>query len=101
MLPTLSAMTRDVSPSLAGCELSFVDRSRIDPERAAAQHQDYRNALHALGCKLIALPMLPDLPDAFVVDDIAELLNEVVFITRVEAITLRGKTSPFTSQLPL
>ena len=28
------AITRDVSPSLAGCELSFVSRTAIDMDRA-------------------------------------------------------------------
>ncbi len=90
---TSIAMTRDVSPSLANCELSFVDRSPIDPERAAAQHHDYRNILRALGCKLIALPMLTDMPDAVFVEDMAVVLDEVAIITRAGAPSRRGESA--------
>ncbi|MEO6138745.1 MAG: arginine deiminase-related protein [Luteimonas sp.] len=89
---TLIAMTRDVSPSLANCELSFVDRGPIDPERAAAQHQDYRNALRALGCKLLELPMLPEMPDAVFVEDMAVVLDEVAIVTRAGATSRRGES---------
>ncbi len=90
---TLIAMTRDVSPSLADCQLSFVDRSPIDHERAAAQHHAYCEALRALGCKLIALPMLPEMPDAVFVEDMAVVLDEVAIITRAGA-TSRREESP-------
>ncbi len=91
-MPAFIAMTRDVSPSLMDCELSFVERSPIDPERAAAQHQDYRNALRALGCKLIALPMLTDMPDAVFVEDMAVVLDEVAIITRAGARSRHGES---------
>ncbi len=90
---TSIAMTRDVSPSLANCELSFVDRITIDSERAAAQHHAYRDALRALGCKLVALPMLPDMPDAVFVEDMAVVLDEVAIITRAGASSRRGESA--------
>jgi dimethylargininase len=93
VMHTSIAMTRDVSPSLANCELSFVDRGPIDPERAAAQHQVYRDALRALGCKLIALPMLQDMPDAVFVEDMAVVLDEVAIITRSGAPSRRGESA--------
>ena len=93
VMHTSIAMTRDVSPSLANCELSFVDRSPIDHERAAAQHGAYRDALRALGCKLIALPMLPDMPDAVFVEDMAVVLDEVAIITRSGASSRRGESA--------
>ena len=43
-----TAITREVSPALAACELSFVERSPIDVARAQAQHADYCRALEAL-----------------------------------------------------
>ncbi|HEY6893896.1 MAG TPA: hypothetical protein VI258_07000, partial [Rhodanobacteraceae bacterium] len=59
------AITRDVSPSLGECELSFVERVAIDVGRAAAQHAEYRRALAALGCEVIALAAEDALADAF------------------------------------
>lgn len=98
-MPTFIAMTRDVSPDLANCELSFVDRSRIDPERAAAQHHAYRAALHALGCKLVTLPTLAELPDAVFVEDMALVLDEVAIITRAGAPSRRGESASVTDAL--
>ncbi len=72
---TMMAITRDVSPSLAGCELSFVPRAAIDIERAVAQHHAYRDALTAVGCRVIALPAKPDMPDAVFVEDVAIVLD--------------------------
>ena len=58
------AITRDVSPSLAACELSFVPRMPIDIERAIAQHTHYCRALRMLGCDIVSLAALDDMPDA-------------------------------------
>jgi len=85
------AMTRDVSPSLAGCELSFVPRAAIDIERAVAQHHAYREALTALGCRVIALPAQPDMPDAVFVEDVAIVLDEVAILTRPGAPSRRAE----------
>ena len=90
---TLIAMTRDVSATLANCELSFVDRSPIDDQRASTQHHAYRDALRELGCKLIALPMLPDMPDAVFVEDMAVVLDEVAIITRAGAPSRRAESA--------
>ncbi|HKE49661.1 MAG TPA: dimethylargininase, partial [Rhodanobacteraceae bacterium] len=65
------AITRDVSRSLADCQLSFVERTPIDIERAAEQHAAYRRALEACGCRVIALPAEHALPDAVFVEDVA------------------------------
>jgi len=76
------AITRDVSPSLAGCELSFVPRSPIDIERAVAQHEAYRDALRALGCTVVALPAQQAMPDAVFVEDVAVVFDEIAVMTR-------------------
>jgi len=34
----LTAITRDVSPSLGDCQLTHLDRAPIDVEQARAQH---------------------------------------------------------------
>ena len=51
-----TAITREVSPALADCQLSFVERDAIDVERARAQHAAYCAALEGLGCRVLELP---------------------------------------------
>ena len=48
-----TAITREVSPALAACELSFVPRAPIDVGRAQAQHDAYCAVLESLGCGVI------------------------------------------------
>ena len=79
---TLVAITREVSASLGDCALSFVQRSAIDVGRAIAQHEGYRQALSALGCRVVALPAQEMLPDAVFVEDVALVLDEVAVVTR-------------------
>jgi dimethylargininase len=43
------AVTRGVSPALARCELTFLEREPIDYARAVTQHAAYERALEALG----------------------------------------------------
>ena len=85
------AITRPVSSSLAGCELSFVSRTAIDVERAQAQHRDYCRALAATGCSVIQLPAEPDMPDAVFVEDTAIVLDELAVMTRPGAVSRRGE----------
>jgi dimethylargininase len=76
------AITRDVSASLADCELSFVDRNPIDIAKARAQHHAYRQALESLGCKVLSLPAQDAMPDAVFVEDVAVVLDELAIVTR-------------------
>ncbi len=85
------AITRDVGPGLAGCELSFVERSAIDVARAAAQHAGYCRALESLGCQVLALPAEPALPDAVFVEDVALVLDEIAILTRPGAASRRDE----------
>ncbi len=90
---TLVAITREVGPSLAGCELSYVPRAPIDAVRAAAQHRAYRDALATLGCRVIALPAEAALPDAVFVEDVAVVLDEVAILTRPGAPSRRAEVA--------
>ena len=85
------AITRDVSSSLAACELSFVARSEIDLDRAIAQHETYRQTLQTLGCRVVALEAQPRLPDAVFVEDVAIVLDEVAILTRPGAVSRRAE----------
>jgi dimethylargininase len=78
----LTAITRAVSPSISACELTFLDRSPIDYDRAAAQHRAYEDCMRALGLHVISLPALPDLPDSVFVEDPAVVLDEIAVIAR-------------------
>lgn len=76
------AITREVSPSIASCELTHVPRRPIDLDLARAQHDSYVACLHELGCHVVALPTEPELPDAVFVEDTAVVLDEVAVLTR-------------------
>jgi dimethylargininase len=86
-----TAITREVSPALARCELSFVPRSPIDVALARRQHAAYCRALEALGCDVIELPALPDYPDSVFVEDVALVFDEVAIATRPGAESRRGE----------
>jgi len=85
------AITRDVSPSLSACELSFVARTPIDIERAVAQHAHYCRALRMLGCDIVNLAALDEMADAVFVEDMAVVLDEVAIMTRPGAASRRGE----------
>lgn len=76
----LTAITRAVSPALAKCELSFIERVPIDMERAREQHHAYETALSNLGAKVISLPPEPELPDSMFVEDPAIVLDELAVV---------------------
>lgn len=87
------AITRDVSRTLANCELSYVGRTEIDLELAARQHQAYRSALQSLGCRVEALPAEHDLPDAVFVEDTALVFDEIAISTRPGASSRRAEVA--------
>ncbi|MGH8157995.1 MAG: dimethylarginine dimethylaminohydrolase family protein [Rhodanobacter sp.] len=87
------AITREVSPALGNCELSYVPRVAIDVALARAQHHDYLHALEALGCRLLTLPAETGLPDSVFVEDVAIVLDEVAIQTRPGAPSRRGEVA--------
>jgi dimethylargininase len=78
----LIAITRKVSPAIAQCELTHLERQPIDFSIANAQHSRYEQALRSLGVEVISLPAEPDLPDSVFVEDAALILDEVALLTR-------------------
>jgi dimethylargininase len=93
------AFVREVSPRLAQCELSFVQRAAIDTTRALRQHQSYTQALQSLGCELKWLPALPQHADAVFVEDTAVIVPEIAVITRPGAHSRQGETGTVASTL--
>ncbi len=76
------AFTRAVSPRIVECALTHLDRQKIDPDLAAAQHSAYERTLKDAGYEIIRLPYLAEDPDAVFVEDTAILLGEHAIITR-------------------
>ncbi len=87
------AVLRDVSPAIARCELTWLERQPIDYGRAVEQHERFRDVLRGLGLETVSLPADPAYPDCCFVEDIAIVLDEVAVITRPGAATRRGETA--------
>ena len=85
------AFTRAVSPRLAECELTHLQRQPISTERAAAQHSAYEQALRDSGFEVVRLPELSDYPDAVFVEDTALLLDGHAIILRPGAQSRAGE----------
>ena len=95
----LRALTRQVSPSFAACELTFLDRQPIDVAKAIAQHRAYETCLSELGVHVTSLPADPAFPDGVFVEDPAIVLDEVAIITRPGAESRRGETASIAEAL--
>jgi len=95
----LLAITRDVGPDLAACELTHLERVPIDPERAARQHAAYRAALRAAGCEVLELPALPGCPDAVFVEDTAVVVAELAVLAWPGAASRRGEVESIAEAL--
>jgi len=96
---TWIAITREVSPRIADCELTYLDRQPLDLERARQQHYEYEDALSALGCMVQRLPAAPDLPDSVFVEDCALVLDELALLTRPGADTRKPEVQAVASAL--
>jgi dimethylargininase len=83
------ALTRAVPASVGAGELTHLERTPIDVERARAQHAAYEQALVAAGCAVMRLAELPGLPDSVFVEDAAVVLDEVAVLTRPGAVSRR------------
>jgi dimethylargininase len=83
------AITRDLSPAIARCELTHLAREPIDYPRAVAQHGRYVALLDSLGLGVTRLPAEPELPDAVFVEDTAVVLEEVAVMTNPGAASRR------------
>lgn len=88
----LLAITREVSPNIGSCELSYLSRLPIDITLARKQHRQYEECLAALGCSLCRLPEQALLPDSVFLEDTAIALDELAVITRPGAESRRAET---------
>lgn len=85
------ALTRAVSPRIAECELTHLEREPIDAERARAQHEAYEAALRRLGYQIRRVAPEPEHPDGVFIEDTAVVLEELAVITRPGAPSRRGE----------
>jgi dimethylargininase len=92
-------LVREVSPQLARCELSLIERQPIDAARAHRQHQSYAAELRALGCELEWLPPLPGHADGVFVEDTAVVVPELAVITRPGVASRRGEVDSVAAAL--
>jgi len=86
------AITREVSRDIVNCELTNLERTPIDVERARRQHAQYEAALKGLGLAVLSLPEAPELADSVFVEDTALVLDECAVITRPGAASRRPET---------
>lgn len=91
-MPALIALTRAISPRLAECELTHVDRTPISVARAEGQHAAYEATLRALGCDVRRVAPAPDHADSVFIEDTAVVLDEIAVITRPGADSRRRET---------
>ncbi len=93
------AITRPTGAELRDCELTHVDRTPIDVERALAQHSDYLEVLRSLAVRVVEIPRLPGHPDAVFVEDAALVLPEVAVLLRPGAESRRGEVPSMAAAL--
>jgi dimethylargininase len=95
----LIAITRDVSPNIGDCELTFIDRQPIDHELAAQQLENYRAALEKCGVLVKRLPADSRYPDSSFVEDTAIVVEELAVITSMGTASRRGETQAIEAAL--
>lgn len=96
---SLTAVTRQISPSIGRCELTYHDRSPIDLVQARLQHKAYEGCLTNLGVRVISLPEETDYPDSVFVEDAAIVFDEIAVIPVMGAPSRRGETKTVASVL--
>jgi dimethylargininase len=94
------AITREVSPAIARCELTHLERRPIDLELAREQHRAYERCLAGVGgCEIRRLALEPDLPDSVFVEDVAIVLDELAVLARSGAESRRPEAESVAAAL--
>jgi dimethylargininase len=89
---TTIALTREVSPAIAHCELTHLTRTAIDPKIARVQHEAYERCLEDAGYTVRRLGADIDMPDSVFIEDTAVVFDELALITRPGAASRRAET---------
>ncbi len=93
------ALTREVSSSLASCQLTHLARVAIDVDRARRQHVAYEMAIADAGYRVIRLPGGTEMPDCVFIEDTAVVLDEVAIVARPGAVSRREETAAVADEL--
>jgi len=93
------AFTRAVSPIIAECELTHLERRPISYEKAVQQHRAYEAALAEAGYEIARLPDLENHPDSVFVEDTAILLGGAAIVTRPGAASRRAEADSTAASL--
>lgn len=88
----ITAITRDVSPRIAECELTYLGRMPIDAARAQRQLDDYRTVLERHGAVVEKLRGDAAYPDSCFVEDTAIVLDEVAVLCNLGVASRQGET---------
>src|SRR5579871_4813201 len=89
----LIALTREISPAIAGCELTHLPRVPIDLALAREQHAEYEKCLEDAGCRVVQFAAGDDMPDCVFIEDTAVVVQEVAIILRPGAVSRRAETA--------
>src|SRR6185295_17496278 len=89
----LIALTRDISPAIARCELTHLEQEAINVDLARAQHAAYEACLRDAGCRVERLAAGPDMPVSVFIEDMGVVFDEVAIITRPGAASRRAETA--------
>jgi dimethylargininase len=87
------AITREISPAIARCELTHRAREPIDVDLARRQHATYEQCLTDAGYVVTRLAADEEIPDSVFVEDIAVVFEELAIITRPGAPSRRAETA--------
>jgi dimethylargininase len=95
----LVALTREISPRIADCQLTHLARTPIDVTRAREQHAAYEDALRTLGCDVRRVPPAPECPDSVFIEDTAVILDGAAVICRPGAESRAMEVEPVAEAL--
>jgi len=90
---TLTAITRDVDPSISHCELTYQSRVEIEYALAVEQHRRYQAVLSEIGCEVVTIPAAQGLADCVFIEDTAIVLDEVAVLCRPGAASRRPEVA--------
>lgn len=88
----LIGFTHIVSPKIANCELTYLEREPVNYERAVRQHKEYCGFLDYHGVKALTLEGSADYPDSCFVEDTAIVVDEVAIIASMGAASRRDES---------
>ncbi|MDX1583880.1 MAG: dimethylargininase, partial [Thermoanaerobaculia bacterium] len=94
-----TAIVRGVPKTIGEGLVEYLERRPIDQDLAEDEHAEYVRALAELGCRIIHLPPLDELPDSVFVEDTAVVVDEMAILTRPGAESRRAEVDSISPTL--